>query len=115
MGKEDFLKDIREGLSLMRAAGSEVALVHHNDADGLSSAAILETAFTRAGFAVHRICIERVHPPIVSRIHDQFAKTIFYVDLGAQAAPVISEANRGRRTTLILDHHHPQPPPIPRS
>jgi single-stranded-DNA-specific exonuclease len=110
MSKEDFLKEIRKGISLMRAAGSEVALVHHNDSDGLSSAAVLQTALTRAGFSVHRICIERVHPPIVARIHEQFPATIFYVDLGAQAAPVISEANKGRRTTLILDHHHPQKP-----
>jgi single-stranded-DNA-specific exonuclease len=110
MSKEDFLQEIHKGISLMRAGGSQVALVHHNDADGLTSAAILETALTRAGFTPHRICIERVHPPIVARIHDQFPATIFYVDLGAQAAPVISEANKGRRTTLILDHHHPQRP-----
>jgi single-stranded-DNA-specific exonuclease len=110
MGKEDFLKEIRKGIGWMRAAGNEVALVHHNDSDGLTSAAILQTALTHAGFSVRRICIERVHPPIVARIHDQFPNTIFYVDLGAQAAPVISEANKGRRTTLILDHHHPQKP-----
>jgi hypothetical protein len=110
MGKEDFLKEIRKGIGLIRAAGSEVALVHHNDADGLTSAAILETALSRAGFSIHRICIERVHPPIVARIHDQFPFTIFYVDLGGQAAPVISDANQGRRTTVILDHHHPQNP-----
>ncbi|MCJ7676730.1 MAG: DHH family phosphoesterase, partial [Anaerolineales bacterium] len=114
MGKEDFLQEIRKGINLMRTAGTEVALVHHNDADGLTSAAILETALARAGFSIHRICIERVHPPIVARIHEQFPITIFYVDLGAQAAPVISDANRGRRTTLILDHHHPQKSTDPR-
>ena len=114
MGKEDFLQEIRKGINLMRAAGTEVALVHHNDADGLTSAAILETALARAGLSIHRICIERVHPPIVARIHEQFPITIFYVDLGAQAAPVISDANRGRRTTLILDHHHPQKSTDPR-
>jgi len=114
MSKEGFLKEIRKGISLMRAAGSEVALVHHNDSDGLSSAAVLQTALTRAGFSVHRICIERVHPPIVARIHEQFPATIFYVDLGGQAAPVISDANKGRRTTLILDHHHPQKPTDPK-
>jgi len=92
----------------MREAGSEVTVVHHNDADGLSSAAVLQEALSRAGFAVRRICIERVHPPIVARIHDQFPSTILYVDLGGQAAPVISEVNRGRRCTIILDHHHPQ-------
>lgn len=108
MSKENFLEEIRKGINLMRAAGSEIALVHHNDADGLTSAAVLETAFTRAGFSVQRICIERVHPPIVARIHEQFPATIFYVDLGAQAAPDISDANKGRRTTIILDHHHPQ-------
>jgi single-stranded-DNA-specific exonuclease len=114
MGKEDFLQEVRKGIALMRAGGKDVALVHHNDSDGLTSAAILQTAFTRAGFTVHRICIERVHPPIVARIHDLFAHTIFYVDLGAQAAQVISDANRGRRTTLILDHHHPNRPTDPK-
>jgi hypothetical protein len=113
MGKEDFLNEIRKGIGLLRAGGRELALVHHNDADGLTSAAILQTAFARAGITVHRICIERVHPPIITRIHDAFAMTIFYVDLGGQAAPAISDANRGRRTTLILDHHHPNKPTDP--
>lgn len=98
----------------MRAAGSDVTLVHHNDADGLTSAAVLQTALSRAGFSVRRICIERVHPPIVARIHEEFSSTIFYVDLGGQAAPVISDANNGRRTTLILDHHHPHKPTDPK-
>lgn len=114
MSKENFLHEIRKGIQLLRAAGPEVTLVHHNDADGLASAAVLETALTRAGFSVRRVCIERVHPPIVARIHEQFPATIFYVDLGGQAAPVISETNRGRRATLILDHHHPQKPTDPK-
>jgi len=114
MGKEDFLNEIRKGIGLLKAGGRELALVHHNDADGLTSAAILQTALARAGFSVHRICIERVHPPIIARIHDAFPMTIFYVDLGGQAAPAISDANRGRRTTLILDHHHPHKPTDPR-
>lgn len=114
MSKENFLAEIRKGIGLLQSGGRQVALVHHNDADGLTSAAILQTALTRAGFSVHRICIERVHPPIVSRIHAQFDATIFYVDLGGQAAPIISEANQGRRTTLILDHHHPHKPTDPK-
>ena len=114
MSKENFLKEIRKGIDRMRAAGSDVTLLHHNDADGLTSAAVLERALSRAGFSVRRICIERVHPPIVARIHDEFPSTIFYVDLGGQAAPVISDANNGRRTTLILDHHHPHKPTDPK-
>jgi hypothetical protein len=114
MSVHDFLKEIRKGIDLMRAAGSEVTLVHHNDADGLTSAAVLQTCLTRADFSVRRICIERVHPPVVTRIHEVFPATIFYVDLGGQAAPLISDANHGQRTTLILDHHHPHKPTDPK-
>ncbi|OQY31070.1 MAG: hypothetical protein B6I38_06345, partial [Anaerolineaceae bacterium 4572_5.1] len=63
---------------------------------------------------MRRICIERVHPPTIARIHEKFAASIFYVDLGAQAAPEISVANNGRRTTIILDHHHPNEPTDPK-
>jgi len=114
MSKENFLKEIRKGIARIRAAGSEITLVHHNDADGLTSAAVLQTSLTRAGFSVRRICIERVHPPTIARIHEKFAASIFYVDLGAQAAPEISVANNGRRTTIILDHHHPNEPTDPK-
>jgi len=108
VSREAFLSAVRDGIARMRQAGPEVTVVHHNDADGLSSAAVLQVALSRAGFSVRRVCIERVHPPVVARIHEQFPSTILYVDLGGQAAPMISEANRGRRFTIILDHHHPQ-------
>ena len=114
MSKENFLKEIHKGIGRIRAAGLEITLVHHNDADGLSSAAVLQTSLTRAGFSVRRICIERVHPPTIARIHDEATSSILYVDLGAQAAPEISDANQGRRTTLILDHHHPNEPTDPK-
>ncbi len=108
MSKQDFLSAIEKGIARLRQAGPKVTIVHHNDADGLASAAVLQVALSRAGFAVQRIPLERVHPPIVARIHDQISTAILYVDLGGKAAPVISEANRGRRLTLILDHHHPE-------
>jgi hypothetical protein len=114
MSRENFLEEIRKGIDRLRAAGTDVTLVHHNDADGLTSAAVLERALSRARYSVRRICIERVHPPIVARVHAEAPSTIFYVDLGGQAAPVISDANRGRRNTLILDHHHPHKPTDPK-
>ncbi|MBC8447974.1 MAG: DHH family phosphoesterase [Chloroflexi bacterium] len=108
MSKAEFLSAVEEGIARMRETSSEVTVVHHNDSDGLASAAVMKTALTRAGFAVRRIPLERVHPPIIERIHRQFPSTIMYVDLGGKGAPVISEANRGQRLTLIVDHHHPE-------
>ncbi len=107
MGKAEYLEAVREALEeLRKRGGKELVLVHHNDADGLSSAAVLEVALSRAGYGVRRIPLERVHPPINRRIHDLHAGTpVIYVDLGARAAPMIAEVNGGRSLTLIVDHH----------
>jgi single-stranded DNA-specific DHH superfamily exonuclease len=114
MSKREFLSALEKGIAEMRKTSSKVTLVHHNDADGLASAAVLQTALIRAGFSVQRIPLERVHPPIIERIHKQFSSTILYVDLGAKGAPAISEANHGQRLTLIVDHHHPEDPTDPK-
>jgi hypothetical protein len=107
VGKADYLAALEEGIARLQAVGAEGAVVvHHNDADGLSSAAVLSLALERAGYRVERVPLERVHPPVNQRLHDRFAGLpILYVDLGARAAPMIAEVNRGRSLTLIVDHH----------
>ena len=106
MSKATYIEALKEGLSRLRAAGREITLVHHNDADGLTAGAILETALSRDGFKVERIALERIHPPIVERIHDRAAgHPVVYTDLAGRAAPIIGELNRDRSFTLILDHH----------
>ncbi|MFC2105440.1 phosphoesterase [Candidatus Bipolaricaulota bacterium] len=106
MGKQTYIEALRQGIERLRAEDKNVVLVHHNDSDGISSAAVLETALTRDGFTVERIPLERVHPPIIERIHDNAeGRPVVYTDLGGRAAPVICAANRDRSLTLILDHH----------
>ena len=106
MSKAAYIEALRDGISRLRTAGRDVTLVHHNDADGLTAGAILETALTRDGFTVRRIALERIHPPIVARIHDRAAgHPVVYTDLAGRAAPAICELNRNRSFTLILDHH----------
>ncbi len=106
MGKAEYIAALRDAFAELKNRGKRVVLVHHNDADGLSSAAVLYTALSRAGFEVTKIPLERVHPPINARLHDLHAGTpIVYVDLGARAAPMIAEVNRGRSLIVIVDHH----------
>ena len=106
MGKAEYIAALKDAFAELKNRGKRVVLVHHNDADGLSSAAVLYTALSRAGFEVTRIPLERVHPPINARLHDLHAGTpIVYVDLGARAAPMIAEVNRGRSLVVIVDHH----------
>ncbi|HIE48167.1 TPA: DHH family phosphoesterase [Candidatus Bipolaricaulota bacterium] len=107
MGKAEYLTALKEGVARLQAIGADrTVVVHHNDADGLSAAAVLAAALSRAGYRVERVPLERVHPPVNQRLHDRFAGIpILYVDLGARAAPMIALVNRGRSLTLIVDHH----------
>jgi len=44
-----------------------VNIFHHNDADGLSSGAILMRAFEREGFGVHRFSLEKPYPAVLKK------------------------------------------------
>lgn len=112
MSKQTYIEALRGAIEQLRneGRGQRLMLVHHNDSDGISSAVTLEAALSRDGFAVERIPLERVHPPIIERIHDRAAgQPVVYTDLGGRAAPAICAANRDRSFTLILDHHPAEP------
>jgi hypothetical protein len=82
-----------------------IQIFHHNDADGLSSGAILTKAFERQGFEVHRFCLEKPYPAVLERVYEQEGGIFVFADFAGRIAPMISELNRGRNLTLILDHH----------
>jgi single-stranded-DNA-specific exonuclease len=82
-----------------------VQVFHHNDADGLSSGAILTRAFERQGFLVKRTCLEKPYPTVLKKVFEQEGGIIVFTDFAGRIAPMISELNKGRNLTLILDHH----------
>jgi len=82
-----------------------VQVFHHNDADGLSSGAILARAFEREGFEVRRFCLEKPYPKVLKKIYEQEGSILIFTDFAGRIAPMLSELNQGRNLTLILDHH----------
>jgi hypothetical protein len=82
-----------------------VQIFHHNDADGLCSGAILTRAFERQGFEVRRFCLEKPYPAVLKKIYEQKGSILIFADFAGRIAPMLSELNRGRNLTLILDHH----------
>jgi single-stranded-DNA-specific exonuclease len=82
-----------------------VQIFHHNDADGLCSGAILTRAFERQGFEVRRFCLEKPYPVVLKKIYEQEGRILIFADFAGRIAPMLSELNRGRNLTLILDHH----------
>ncbi len=82
-----------------------VQVYHHNDADGLSSGAILTRAFERQGFNVRRFCLEKPYPAVLKKVYQQEGRILIFADFAGRIAPMLSELNKGRNLTLILDHH----------
>ena len=89
---------------------TKVQILHHNDADGLSSGAILSRAFERRGFDIHRICLEKPYPVVLEKIFSERDRLIVLTDFAGRIAPLISDLNRGRNLVLILDHHKAELP-----
>ena len=82
-----------------------IQVFHHNDLDGLSSGAILTRALERQGFTVQRFCLEKPYPAVLRKVYEQQGKILIFADFAGRIAPLISELNKERNLTLILDHH----------
>ena len=100
-------------INAMENAGHEVRqwpqkkaqIFHHNDSDGLTSGAITTKAFERAGFKVQRTCLEKPYPKLLQKIYEQKGSLFIFADFAGRIAPLLSDLNRSRNLTLILDHH----------
>ena len=99
---------------LRKTKTKEIVLVHHDDADGLCSGAIMKAALEREGYKVKAFCLEKVYPEVVEDLHKSREKIIFYSDIGSAHADFISEVNSSRNLTIILDHHDPMPSKDPK-
>jgi single-stranded-DNA-specific exonuclease len=82
-----------------------VQIFHHNDADGLCSGAILTRAFEREGYVVNRFCLEKPYPKLLQEIYKYEGRILIFADFAGRIAPMLSDLNKGRNLTLILDHH----------
>jgi hypothetical protein len=94
-------------LKLKEQKIKKALLVHHDDGDGLCSAAIVKTALEREGYEVKTFCLEKVYPEVIKSLHEGEGKVIVYADIGSSHADFISECNKSRNLTIILDHHDP--------
>jgi single-stranded-DNA-specific exonuclease len=104
--RQDLINAMKSAIQdVTQWAEKEVQIFHHNDADGLSSGAILSRAFERAGFRVKRYCLEKPYPALLAKIYEQEGRFIVFADFAGRIAPLLSALNRGRNLTLILDHH----------
>ncbi len=115
MQLEDFKSKANQAIKELKAIKPEEAvIVHHDDADGLCSAAITKKTLEREGIKAKTFCLEKVYTEVIEDVHSKSGQTIFYVDIGSAHADLISEHNKSRNLTVILDHHDPKPSKDPK-
>ncbi len=104
--REQLIRDMHRAVrEVTQWPRKEVRIFHHNDSDGLSSGAILTRAFERAGFRIERFCLEKPYPALLQKVYEQEGGIIVFADFAGRIAPILSDLNRERNLTLILDHH----------
>src|SRR5512138_2997279 len=94
---------------LRRWPKQTIQVFHHNDADGLTSGAILTRALERQGYGVQRYCLEKPYPAVLQKVFHQQGKILIFADFAGRIAPMISDLNHGQNLVLILDHHVAEP------
>ena len=110
MRLQGFEQKANEAIAELRTEKPEEAIIiHHDDADGLCSAAITKRALERENIRVKTFCLEKIYSEVIEDLHSNVGQTIFYVDIGSAHADLISEFNKSRNLTIILDHHDPKP------
>ena len=108
MGWEELWREFGKAAELIKEAGEEIALVFHNDADGLCSGAIASITLSRVGVPHKLISIEKIHPAILKLIHGTGHKLYVYLDIGSGRADLVEHAAEETETeAIIVDHHDP--------
>jgi len=105
-GLQGFLDRLHATASAVRESGiREAVVLHHDEADGLTSAALTKLALSSLGLETRLICLDKLYPEVVEDVETGRSRVIAYVDLGSGHVDWLIKANRARNLILVLDHH----------
>ena len=105
-GLQGFLNRLQATASAVRESGiREAVVLHHDEADGLTSAALTKLALSSLGLETRLICLDKLYPELVEDIETGRPRVVAYVDLGSGHIDWLIKANSARNLILVLDHH----------
>ncbi|AKG90868.1 Single-stranded DNA-specific exonuclease [Geoglobus ahangari] len=90
---------------LKKENGDLITVIHHNDADGICSASILKAMLEGINANFELICVEKVYPAVIEKIHDDREGIFIYTDLGGLASHIIEKYTGDNSVSFIIDHH----------
>ncbi len=96
-------------LAVRESAIREAVVLHHDEADGLTSAALTKLSLSSLGIETRLICLDKLYPELVTDIESGRPRVIAYVDLGSGHIDWLIRGNSTRSLILVLDHHDTTP------
>src|SRR5213080_3117876 len=91
--------------AVRESAIREAVVLHHDEADGLTSAALTKLALSNLGLETRLICLDKLYPEVVKDIGSGRPQVAAYIDLGSGHVDWLIEANSSKGLVLVLDHH----------
>src|SRR6266852_3811485 len=109
-GLQGFQNRLQAAASAVRESGiREAVVLHHDEADGLTSAALTKLSLSSLGIETRLICLDKLYPELVTDIESGRPRVIAYVDLGSGHIDWLIRGNSTRSLILVLDHHDTTP------
>ena len=102
--EEGFFKALKEMAQKIKKI-NELVVIHHYDADGLTSGSIAIKALEREGKNVKHMCLKQLYKENIGEIK-ALGKNYLFVDFGSGQIDYLKE-DLGEDNTFILDHHEP--------
>ena len=81
---------------------SVIRLISHNDADGISAAAVIANALAEEDVQFHTTIVPRLKEDMVNQLRSEKYDLFIFSDMGS---PFIKEFNTYKHDVIVADHH----------
>jgi len=103
---EPFLRRLVQAKETIVHSGLKDAVIfHHDEADGLCSAALTKIAIERLGVETRLICLDKLYAEVVKDVEGGSRRLVVFSDLGSGHVQSLESQNRSKSILVILDHH----------
>ncbi len=104
---ESFLNKLAQAKETIVQSGlKEAVVLHHDEADGLCSAALTKLAIEKLGIETRLICLDKLYPEVVRDVEGGSRRLVVFSDLGSGHVQLLESQNRSKSILVILDHHY---------
>jgi hypothetical protein len=105
---EAFKSALEKAVEALSERIGEAVLIHHDEADGVCSAAIVKAALEAMGYSVKTLCLDKLFPEVLQQMFSEHNVVVF-TDIGSAHVKKIEEVMRSGSLAVMIDHHDTQP------